>query len=360
MIECIIHEKYYAYHLWQLLSGFSILRNNHIVKIKTIKSTNNLPKLMVRVDINGVRVIFDLNDGYDDFNEAQVDYKRYYSELLSSHDFIVKRSYSELFNEGIVGSERIIPLGFYHKSTINGCFTHKWNSSLDIKTNIDTQLRRIPLSKIEKSFKSLHHTVFEHTPKISDNPTVLFLTRLWEPNLRHAKVELKHVTDKMNEERHVINQYRVNLVRECRAEFGDRAVAGLNSDAFTQKNYPDLISPSSLTSKFKYLDKVKNSEICVSNMGLHQSNGGKLSEYVAASRAIVSEKLHYQPTGSFRKNTNYLEFSTIDECINNIRFLMEEPGVRYKMMLENFRYYHDYARPDKLAINAIYSVLGLE
>ena len=105
------------------------------------------------------------------------------------------------------------------------------------------------------------------------------------------------------------------------------------------------------------MEVVKNSDICIANMGLHRSNGGKLPEYVAASKAIISEKLHYEAPGDFANGKNYLEYQTVDECIGNIYYLMNNPHKRYQMMLNNFKYYHDYLRPDRIILNALYQVL---
>jgi hypothetical protein len=48
-------------------------------------------------------------------------------------------------------------------------------------------------------------------------------------------------------------------------------------------------------------------------MGLYESNGWKLGEYVAGSKAIVSEHLHYDAPGNFSPEQNYLEFNSADE-----------------------------------------------
>lgn len=61
-----------------------------------------------------------------------------------------------------------------------------------------------------------------------------------------------------------------------------------------------------------------SSDICIGSMGLDESIGWKTAEYVAAGKAIIHEKMSYQIPYGFNKDTNYLEFSSADECIEKL------------------------------------------
>ena len=74
---------------------------------------------------------------------------------------------------------------------------------------------------------------------------------------------------------------------------------------------------------------------------------------VAASKAIVSEKLHYELPGDFKKGKNYLEFNNVDKCINSIYELIQDKNKRYNMMKNNHIYYMNYVKPDKLVFNSL-------
>jgi len=102
---------------------------------------------------------------------------------------------------------------------------------------------------------------------------------------------------------------------------------------------------------------VKQSDICIGSMGLHESIGWKTGEYIAASRAIVNERLHYKITGNFDIGKNYLSFNNVDECVNHISHLMQNPDIVYAMKKENEKYYHNFLRPDKQISNALEIVL---
>jgi len=63
---------------------------------------------------------------------------------------------------------------------------------------------------------------------------------------------------------------------------------------------------SNLSNRRNYLEVMKQSDICISSMGLHQSIGWKTGEYIAASKAIINESFHYKVVGDFQIGKNYL------------------------------------------------------
>ena len=75
-------------------------------------------------------------------------------------------------------------------------------------------------------------------------------------------------------------------------------------ESYAKKNYSSLAMPESYTNKESYLRAVKDHSICITTTGLHNWIGWKLGEYVAASRAIVTEplKFHYLEISAKEKN----------------------------------------------------------
>jgi hypothetical protein len=98
---------------------------------------------------------------------------------------------------------------------------------------------------------------------------------------------------------------------------------------------------------------MRSHPICVATTGLHGSIGWKLAEYVAFSKAIVTEKLHYSVTGDFGPNRNYLEFASPEDCAAAAVRLVEDRDLREALMLNNAAYYRAYVRPDALVANAL-------
>jgi hypothetical protein len=92
-------------------------------------------------------------------------------------------------------------------------------------------------------------------------------------------------------------------------------------------------------------------------LGVVGSNGWRIGELIAGAKAIVCEKLRYRVPGNFDNGKNYLEFITPEQCIEQVQILMDNPTLRYHLMQNNYRYYHDYLRPDKLIWNTIRACL---
>jgi hypothetical protein len=86
------------------------------------------------------------------------------------------------------------------------------------------------------------------------------------------------------------------------------------------------------------------SDICIGSMGLHKSIGWKTGEYVAASKAIINEKLKYEMPGDFKDGINYISYNTVNECFNAVDYLISNPDIVYKMKCANHRYYKKYLK----------------
>jgi hypothetical protein len=102
---------------------------------------------------------------------------------------------------------------------------------------------------------------------------------------------------------------------------------------------------------------MKQSSIGIASTGLHGSIGWKFAEYVAAAKAIVSEPLLASIPGAFEKGKNYLEFETVDGCVNSVWRLLEDEDLRYQMMKNNFEYYRSSLEPSQLVLNSLLTVL---
>ena len=129
---------------------------------------------------------------------------------------------------------------------------------------------------------------------------------------------------------------------------------------YAVKHYGDLlIEDPTLTSKRRYLQHLRKFPVCITTTGLHGSIGWKLGEYVAFSKAIVTEALHYQVPGKFEDDVNFVTFDTPQACVAAAAKLCEEHDRRRQMMIANWRYYHHYVRPDALVLNSLARALTL-
>ena len=112
-----------------------------------------------------------------------------------------------------------------------------------------------------------------------------------------------------------------------------------------------------MTSQESYLRLLRSHPICVASTGLHGSTGWKLAEYVAFSKAILSEQLVYEVPGGFAPGANYLEFSSPEECLNAAVRLIEDADLRQRIMRNNAGYYRQYLHPAALLKNALTKAL---
>ena len=157
----------------------------------------------------------------------------------------------------------------------------------------------------------------------------------------------------LNAERQYINQMRIEILRSLKQMPGIQFVGGLSDNTYTRTVAPDLILPAKMSDRRNYMRMVHRSDICIGSMGLHESIGWKTGEYVAASKAIVNEKLHYQVPGDYQKGVHYLEFETADQCVRAVRELINDPQKVYEMKCANRDYYEKYLRPDVLVKNSL-------
>ena len=343
MIKCDIYYAETTLHLYQLFTGFQILKNQRRIKVNFYVNSEKLPSNTLRIVINNsINVLYDVNDGYDNLMSLEK-----YDNFLNQYDYCFKRSYCESINKNLKNGYKIYPLGLNYMVTNKKNIAHVPNK-YDLRSEkIKKIIRMIP--GLEHSNNNFMIDNFEFNPIINPSPKILFMARLWNPDeLNLEKDSYKR------DERVYINQVRTECIVALKKEFGSNFIGGLTPNEYSIKNYSDLIYENkSLTTKKEYLKLVKNSDICIATTGLHNSIGWKFAEYVAASKAIISEKLNYQLPGDFIEGINYLEFNNKDECVEAVMRVYNDEDLRFSMMEENKKYYQNYVRPDRLIFNTL-------
>lgn len=282
---------------------------------------------------------------YDTFDGWEID-----EEYLSEADFYFKRSYSsphiKKYGEN---RKKIYPLGLnypvypdkFDKFALRRGFTLADNDRILFKITRSVNVFNRFL------FTPRVHTM-ESLPDYDAIPKVLFMVRAWNP-YDNPKLSKKEI-----EQRIYINEVRYNCIKLLRGEFGYNFYGGFIHTDFAEKNYKDFLIPNSaLSSKREYVKLLKSHPICVATTGLHGSIGWKFAEYVAFSKAIVSEKLNYELPGDIANDRNYLEFSSSEDCVERVTHLFQDQELRNYLMTNNCRYYQSYLRPDTLILNTI-------
>lgn len=341
-------------HLQQIYTGFSLLHKQGFLKLKqTIPSeflqNKNTPNRWLSYKFFNTKVI--INEKifvcYDMHDWNWID-----EEILREVDFYFKRSYDAQYISQLQEKNKVFPLGLNYQvsSSEKDSFKLDRAAFYDGKNKIKAIVKGLRIDKFlgdkgeTEQLKNL-----ESYPDFTLEPKVLFMARTWNPNL---------IPDtKQKETIEALNQTRAECVRALRKEFGERFFGGLAREDYAVEHFKDCLLPDgNLSGKRKYLEILKKFPICVTTTGLNNSNGWKLGEYVAFSKAIVTEPLFFQIPGDFAKEKNYLEFTSPDELVIQAARLFEDKNLRFEMMLNNYRYYQSYVKPDSLILNSLAAV----
>lgn len=336
-------------HLNIIYDGFEKLRKKGIIELVIKPKVNNSRKPLLKVLVNNkYRVIYDTLDGFNWVNGSYQENLNYFKNNIKA-DFYFKRSYSEIIKKDAPQNCQIFPLGLYFFVKPEGKYPIEFKD----------RLHNIYFNKLRKLYYNFDLSILfnskkddlEYYPILNKVNRILFLTRIWNPD----DVE----TEVLKIERERINKDRISVIRECRKEFGDIFIGGLQYDSFSVKKCKDLVVPYTVTNKKSFLRNIKISNICIATTGLHNSIGGKLAEYISASRGIVSQPLNYKPTGDFETGKNYSVFNNESELLNCIYHLLTNRDKLASMMHSNFNYYNNYLRSDILVLNTLFKVIEL-
>ena len=151
----------------------------------------------------------------------------------------------------------------------------------------------------------------------------------------------------------MINRVRAECIRRLRDAFGDRFYGGVTPSPFAARDYADVVLDApALSRKNAYLAFMKQFDIHIATMGLHGSTGWKFAEYLAASKAVVSETLRYESAGGLCEGTHYLAFDDADACVRQVEKLLDA-DVRGAMMRANHTYAEQHLRCDEFVRTAL-------
>ncbi len=287
--------------------------------------------------VDGRRFFFDVRD------QIKIE-----DDIAENVEFYFKRSFSQ---QGYQQSN-IFPLGLNYEvysdcpdaGQISRYFEAHYNPGSSWVEKIHVYLHAFGIGFLprEKNFLSGDFTE-------SSAPKILFLARTWDPLESDSRL-----SDPDREERQNLNDKRATIIRSLREVYGERFCGGFSASQHSYEAYPDLVVENRrLTRKKSYLNILKSVPICISTAGLHGSIGWKFSEYVALGRAIVSEKSDIVTPHGFESGNNFLDFESVEECIEMTQRLVSDEGFLAAMMARNREYFYQYLCPEKMIESAI-------
>lgn len=313
-----------------IVTGFKKLEKNNKISLEIIENyngSNDVPddRIIEAVVNDNIKIAFDMHDGYC-YSDIKID------EYLTRVDYYFKRSFSEEENKKRYSEnnqKKIYPLSFDWDVSwfLNPM---EWTHGLsDLKVLLKKVTFRNDINYYIKSRKEKPNTI-------------LFMCRLWATDGSDEKI-----SENSKKQREQINQMRIEIIRALKEKYGDDFIGGIEDNTTSRKLCPDLILPKNLTIRIAYMRLMRKTSICVASTGLFNSIGWKIAEYVAAGKAIVSEKLNYQLIGDFEKDKNYLEYTNVEECLEAVDKLYNNPDMIGRMKIANKEYFEKYQRPEK-------------
>lgn len=352
MMKCTVYAFSISPHVSQLYTGFSLLASNS--KISLTQKLHNYCHKGVEVmrdlgprDLNGLFVT--LNDKKLLFYDTS-DTPKLHCDALQISDAYFKRSY-------VYGTipdrhkSRVYPLGLNYELYTGMLDRYEVSRFLLRKSLLDAFPREFAKRLAELvSLSFLPTTANMCAPPIfNQDSRVLFMARAWDPGGEGTILSVEEKAGRVQ-----INEMRARCIELLRKELGPRFYGGFARTKYAMDNYSDLLLENALISgKEKYLALLRQFPICVATTGLHGSIGWKMAEYVAFSKAIVSQQLKCIVPCGFEGNKNYIEFDTPEMCLQETMKLVEDKQARQRMMENNWAYYKTHLIPDELIMRTL-------
>ena len=352
-LNCKIFARSLSRHLSQIYTGYAMLARQGLLDVKQVcgPGTERMAKCG-NDEMNGHGLYVQLEGGrliyYDMKDSSRLD-----DSALNSADAYYKRSYKiEAIPDS--HSNKVFPFGLYYEVYCDGFDKNELIRVFKLaksKESFITRIAQIVTKSANMPFHFVPYVSMMHSkPLHGQEPGVLFMVRAWDPDCD----PMRPTTKEEKEDRLRINNMRADCIRLLKKEFGPRFYGGFIRTEFAAKHYPELLLESgTVSSKGNYMSLVRRNPICIATTGLYGSIGAKMGEYVAFSRAIISEKLNYAVPGDFSPDKNYLEFETAEQCRGLVGSLFEDARMRQAMMDDNWRYYETHLRPDKLVLKTL-------
>jgi hypothetical protein len=324
------------HHASKILTGISALSRRRV--LNTSVSTENpwdLDDLTLGMELTQeghvCRVAFDMRDRSDSFCRG----------ALAACDTYWKRGYVRRDLLGLPPDWRakIRAFGLNVACRGEGSTTlvlRRWlRGLLPLGAEFRQQARRM-----RKYLGALPARKLCQRPDADVQPVVLFQTRVWQPE------EIR--PDDPDE----VNETRVQLVRVLRRRLGHSFWGGLVPTAYARQHYPDALTDLP-THRRDYMELCQRALVCVNSRGLHHSNAFKLAEYLAASKAIVSDALTQELPRPLLPGTHLLQYQDAEECAYRCAQLLADPELVHEMRHANHRYYQSEVEPAAHVFNCV-------
>ncbi len=360
-MHCEIQAWSLDWHLAQVYTGFAMLSRDRRIHLRQQYNHGegpdaSKPQHLRNAAATHVRVIVDGSTQlyFDTHDAPEID-----EQAAAACDLYFKRSFSPDMIPPPLAS-KVRPLGLNYAVYLDGFDRFELQRALaDLpsageRTVLLTRLaaRAFDMEVVSQGYRPTVKSI-NAPPRPSDAPRVLFMARAWDPADQPER-ERSH-----REERAEINEMRARCVSLLRKEFGASFTGGFKHTPYALEHFRHvLLDDPTLASKRRYIDLLASHSICVATTGLHGSIGWKFGEYIAFSKAVVSERLLYSVPGNLTAGQHYLEFRSAEECVDAAAALFNDEILRRNMMNANHEYYEQYLRPDRMIARTLEAAIG--
>ena len=191
-----------------------------------------------------------------------------------------------------------------------------------------------------------HVSQFEVAPGVPAEPVVLFHTRAWAEKV-----------DGVADHHTGPNFQRAELIRTLQRRLGSRFRGGFAPTPYARTHFADCLSDQP-TEPVAYMQAVQRCAIAVSTIGLQRSTPYKLPENLSASRAIVSDPLHFGLPAPLVPGTHLVTFDDPEGCADACEGLLDDPSLLAHLREQAWDYYQREVRPDVLMRNRLLDLTG--
>lgn len=342
-IHCEITFGRYNKWIRHVVSGFYDLASAGAIDL-TVRNGDSPFGLMpvLKATIAGdFTVVYDAHDGYNYCADSR-DSLTTLDEMAESVNLWFKYTCLQEVNNKLRNCKKILPLGL--GSTFLGSRNNPYDAGFitpDWRQIVRNLVGATDFTATLTRHNSLHMwpDTYEAPPSLG-NGKVVFVARVWNPDAPEVS------SQESSRNRAAINLFRVTLVREAKRVLGTSFLGGIQDDSFARKYCPDCISKvPEMSNRWNYLRAIRNCSVGIACEGLHGVVGGKLAEYLAASRPVVTTPLRLMLPGDFIKGDNYLEDANPGALVRLCEALLRDPTKCSRMMQSNATYYSKYVRP---------------
>jgi len=331
-VTCHVGPAQDLFHLSKMLTGLCELAADGQIELRFTSvcepSCKSTPEAALHVlithEAETLHVVFDTYDKSDFFETT----------LLEHCDFYFKRSFraSDICLLPAAWQHKIVRFGLNY-----GCRSSRGEARL-----LEFQVQQSSLQRYQNvpAFRD-----FEQSPSTDVAPSIVFQTRAWAPNATSDNVE-------------EVNESRAAIIRALRKSFPGRFHGGFVRNPHALQRYPDLLSKYSSEQR-EYVQLRKSGLVAISSRGLHHSIPFKVPENMAASLAIVSEPLGTELPVPYVAGTDFLEFRTPEECVEQCDHLLSDASLAGSLRQASWRYYESQVRPAQHVGNLLERALRL-